>query len=223
MKAPHQERVAKVEKQVQSACAAHGVIAIWEAYLRFKSDEPDVSALPSVGIDNPYIADEAPLRALRALLPRDYLAKERIVFYLNDDALETRHAFVPLEQDAFGFHEGYTPEDRSRGWRAVSSGGAFYYSPAQIEEAHKEHVANAKRYWLDLLQNHAASRVVVDGIHYVAHPVETGHGFYGSRFLINWLDAGIAPTVCNLSEQGKVPAWLRQQLPDNATISSIEN
>ena len=34
--------------------------------------------------------------------------------------------------------------------------------------------------------------------------------------LVRWLDADKSPTRCNLSYQGRVPAWMRGVLPDNA-------
>lgn len=215
------ERVAKVEEQVQRACLQHGLLQVWFAWLKFSGDDKDETALPAVGIDNPYTTDTAPLQQLHKLLPKDYLDKEQIVFYLNEDTLETKHIFLSRDKNPFEFNEFYTDEDKKLGWKPQSAANAFFYSASRIEEEHANNVAFSKRYWSEYLVEVASNRVVENGIHYVAHPVETGTGFGGERFLINWLNADLAPSICNLSYQGKVPAWIRAEIPDNAQITRV--
>lgn len=45
------------------------------------------------------------------------------------------------------------------------------------------------------------------------HELGTGAGFDGAAFEVTWLD-GQEPSVCNLSGQDRVPAWLRDRMPD---------
>lgn len=215
------QRIAVIEEQIQRACRQHSVLAVWTAWLKYRRTEPDTEALPSLGIDNPHVCDIGPFIRLHDQLPEEYLAKERIVFYLNEDTLETRHAFMSMKDDPFAFSAHYTAEDVQCGWKAQSSSSAFDYTPEAIEAQHQDNVEFTRNYWTNLLDTVSECRVVHNGIHYVAHPSGVGRGFGGRQFRINWLDAALAPTVCNLSVQGKVPLWMRDRIPDNAIITTM--
>ena len=103
--APKQpERIAKLQTQIEASCKKHGVIKVWEAFRRFRGNS-DVHELPSLGIDPPFTLDQKLLCDLHDRLPKEYTDKENIVFYLNTETLETRHVFIPFDQDTEVRHQ----------------------------------------------------------------------------------------------------------------------
>lgn len=143
----------------------------------------------------------------------------RVEIHLHVDTLQTRHHILRDGESPFRFHSGFSQADVGNGWKQVSEIGAS--SDEEIETAKAEAVAFSKQYWEDLLERCAHVRVVQRGMHHVAHPVGVGIGFNGQAFRIHWLDSSLAPTVCNLSAQGPIPAWMRDKMPDNAIISEV--
>lgn len=143
-----------------------------------------------------------------------------IEFHLNRDTLATRHCLVSAES-SFRFHAGFTRGDAEAGWNQVKAVSAHEVSAADIAAELSQMVDFAKAYWTDLLNRCADRRVIQDGEHFVLHALGAGCGFSGRSFRVQWLDRQRASLVCNLSGQGRVPAWIRDRLPDNATVSPL--
>ncbi len=144
----------------------------------------------------------------------------RIEIHLHIDTLQTRHHVLREGECPLRFHSGFSQADVDNGWKQVREIGAD--SDEEIERKKAEVVASAKQYWEALLREYAEVRVVQDGVHHVSHPIETGIGYNGRTFRIHWLDSSLAPSVCTLSTQGRIPAWMRDQMPDNAQIAEHE-
>lgn len=154
------------------------------------------------------VARTAWLRALR----------QSVEIHIKDDTRETRHCFT---EQPLRIHAGFTLADAAAGWRQVL---AFAASPtpdaetfARIERAKSDALAQLVSYWNDLA-GADVQRVIHDGQHYVAHELGVGIGFGGRAFRVEWLAPDREPTVCNLSAQGHIPAWMRDKLPDNARV-----
>lgn len=141
--------------------------------------------------------------------------------HLNRDTLETRHCYVRQDM-CLRFHDGFTEADMEAGWTHTLACYAEDFSEVQIEAIKARAAAFHQTYWRELMSTHSTTRVVRNGEHFVVHEVGTSPGFGGRIFKVDWFDKGRVPTVCNLSGQGTVPAWLRDELPDNAVITEVE-
>lgn len=139
--------------------------------------------------------------------------------HIHDDTLRTRHCLVNGSA-ALRFHAQFTRADHEAGWRQVKAESAEGQSPESIAAAEAEVAAFARAYWVDLDAECVGSRVISEGEHYVMHELGTGAGFGGAAFEVTWLD-GRAPTVCNLSGQGRVPAWMRERMPDSGRVREL--
>jgi len=142
--------------------------------------------------------------------------RQSVEIHINDDTREVRHCFT---EQPLRIHAGFTHADAGAGWRQVL---AFTASPipdaetlARIEQAKSDALAQLTTYWNDLAGADVL-RVIRGGEHYVAHELGLGIGFGGGAFRVEWLAPDREPTVCNLSAQGRIPAWMRAKLPDNA-------
>lgn len=144
----------------------------------------------------------------------------RVEIHLHIDSLQTRHHVMRDGESPFRFHSGFSSTDAVNGWKQVSEIGAD--TDEEIEQEKAERLESTKAYWEKFLQPYAETRIVQDGVHHVAHPVETGIGYGGKKFRINWLNKDLAPSICTLSTQGRIPVWMRSQMPDNAIISEVE-
>lgn len=146
-----------------------------------------------------------------------------VEIHLHDDTLQTRSCRVTYAQN-FRFHNGFTQDDAATGWRQCKAVSAAGLNEADIAREEAEIVEFQKAYWRDLAARHAADAVIVRGEHYVAHELGIGIGFGGRAFRVIWLSAERPGLLCNLSAQGRVPAWMRDQLPDNAaSIAEVDN
>lgn len=146
-----------------------------------------------------------------------------VEIHLHDDTLQARTCRVTYGQN-FRFHNGFTEEDAAAGWRQCKALSADGLSDADIAREEAEIVEFQKAYWRDLAARRSADAVIVRGEHYVAHELGTGIGFGGRAFRVTWLSAERPPLLCNLSAQGRVPARMRDQLPDNASsIAEVDN
>ncbi len=142
--------------------------------------------------------------------------RQSVEIHVNDDTREVRHCFT---EQPLRIHAGFTHADAAAGWRQVL---AFAASPspdaetrARIERAKSDAVAQLTAYWNELASADVL-RVIHEGQHYVAHELGVGIGFGGGAFRVEWLAPDREPTVCNLSAQGRIPAWMRAKLADNA-------
>lgn len=137
-----------------------------------------------------------------------------IEFQLHEDTLQVRthlHDSFP----GFRFHDGFSRQDSESGWTQEKACDADM-TPAEVEAQKSEIIAGHKQYWNNLATTCKDSRVVIGGSHYVWHTLGTGSGFGGASFKVCWLDADKEPLICNLSAQGRVPAYMRSEIPDNA-------
>ena len=136
---------------------------------------------------------------------------------LNTNTLATRHVFTlgPLQLHL-------SQADIDAGWTSVVAyQGGDAFPPGEIEKMEADAAAQHRAYWEQLATGQGDRRVVVGGHHFVAHDFGVGTGFGGEVFRVQWHDGGRVPLTCHLSAQGKVPGWLRPQLPDNATATSL--
>lgn len=141
----------------------------------------------------------------------------RVEIHLHIDSLTARHHVMREGESPLRFHSGFNQADADNGWKQVREVGVE--TEQDIEREKAEVIGSARQYWEDLLRECAEVRVVQGGVHHVAHPVETGIGYNGRTFRIHWLDSRLAPSICTLSTQGRIPAWMRDKMPDNAVIS----
>lgn len=137
-----------------------------------------------------------------------------VQFLLHDDTLATRHVLLGPNDDIVHFHPGYTREDWEAGWRSVK--GEWVDDEATLPQMVAEVAASSRQYWEDLVQRDPLTRIVLDGCHHTLHELGTTAGYGGKVFEVRWLDPSRAPAIGHLWQQGRIPAWVRPQLPDNA-------
>ncbi len=147
--------------------------------------------------------------------------RRAVEIHIHDDRGEARHRFTdqPLR-----FHAGFAAEDAAAGWRQAVAFYVFAVSDEdlakQIDQAKARALDQLVSYWRDLAAA-PVLRVIHKGEHYTRHELGKGIGFAGEVFRVEWLAADQEPTVCNLFAQGRIPTWMRDELPDNAR--SIED
>lgn len=144
------------------------------------------------------------------------MSLDYVEIQLNRDTLEVRHVVTtsPLRK-----HAGFTSTDLEAGWEQISACPADGLTESDIDLLKSKAVARSREFWLDLASSNPKERVVVDGEHYTLHEAGVGIGFDGDVFTVVWLDQTRPQVRANLSYQGKVPGWLRENLPDNAVIT----
>lgn len=140
-----------------------------------------------------------------------------IEFHLNLNSQVVRHRKITYSV-LFRFHDGFTEADMLDGWKQVQ-GGSADLSALEIEATERSILEFYQSYWRNLQNTCADRRVIAGGQHYCMHELGVGIGFNGAAFEVQWLDRAREPVLCNLSAQGDIPAWLRSELPDSATIS----
>ncbi|MBA9847879.1 MULTISPECIES: hypothetical protein [Burkholderiaceae] len=135
--------------------------------------------------------------------------------HMHDDTCQVRAYMLGEGDEPLRFHAGFSQRDIDAGWKQVMATDARGLTAADIEQEKAKVIESHRRYWKELAERNEG-RVVCNGIHYTMHELGKGIGFGGQAFLVRWLDADKSPTRCNLSYQGRVPAWMRGVLPDNA-------
>lgn len=140
---------------------------------------------------------------------------------INEDTLQTRYCYSEVEPPRF--HEGFSNADHDAGWRRALTLCAAEVTGAQLQLELVNARARLQGYWQELAERAPEARVVANGRHYTIHPLGEGVGFGGRAFEVRRRGESQAPFVCNLSAQGKVPAWIRAQLPDSADIAELDD
>jgi len=159
-------------------------------------------------------------RGERLVVSDTSAARMYVEIHLNCDTLDARHCYVAREK-CLGFHEGFTNADLSASWYQTFASPADAFTEAQIQ-AFKGWTQEAyKTYWRNLIASRRDQHVVYEGTHFVLHEAGARLGYGGPVYKVDWFDKRRAPTLCNLADQRKVPAWLRAELPDNAVISEV--
>lgn len=143
------------------------------------------------------------------------LEAKYLELHLHEDTCQARAYILTKDDEPLRFHAGFSREDVDAGWTQVEALPAEGFTEADIEQEKAEVIEFHRRYW-QMLAERDEGRVVYNGFHYTMHKLGEGIGFDGQAFLVTWLEAGRPATRCNLSYQGRVPAWMRSLLPDNA-------
>jgi hypothetical protein len=141
--------------------------------------------------------------------------QKQVEIHYHSDTEQVRSYALAVDEMPLRFHAGFSQADSDAGWKQVVAFDAG--TDEEISNRKAESVAFHRRYWLDLAEKSLGTRVVVKGTHYTMHAISEGIGFGGRAYIVTWLDPNKPPTLCNLSAQGAVPAWMREGIPDNAS------
>lgn len=171
-----------------------------------------------LSIEDLYIFDEPHIR--KQAMDDNSLGGTHILYLLHPDTLRTRHCRLTWSQASLGFGSFLSAEETAQGWEWAESETVVGATSEYLAARELQVASQSRDYWTNLHEETFAHRAVHDRKHYVMHELGHGRGFGGAAFEVAWLD-GRPPTVCNLSAQGRVPAWITHLIPDNARVREL--